>query len=59
MARAERLYEEYLDDVREMIGRRIDAFQEVLDSQDPSAVEEACKTFEGWLEQVESDPFTM
>jgi molecular chaperone HscC len=59
MARAGRLYEEYLDDVREMIGRRIDAFQEVLESQDPKAVEEARKQLEKWLEQVESDPFSM
>jgi molecular chaperone HscC len=59
MARAERLYEEYLDEIREMIGRRIDAFQEVLEGQDPKAVEEARKQLENWLEQVESDPFSM
>jgi molecular chaperone HscC len=59
MARAERLYEEHLDEVRQMIGRRADAFQEVLVSQDPAAVEEARKELEAWLEQLESDPFLM
>lgn len=59
MARAGRLYEEYLDDVRELIGRRIDAFQEVIDGQDPKAVEEARVQLEEWLERVESDPFAI
>jgi len=57
MARAERLYEEHLGFAREVVGKRICEFRQVLESQDIQAAEEFRVGFAEWLEQFESDPF--
>lgn len=59
MARAERLYEEHLGEVREAVARRTEEFQQILDTQDSQAVEEFRKGFAEWLERIESDPFLL
>jgi len=57
MARAERLYEEHLGEVRQAISERIQGFQEVLDTQDNEAVAAFRGGFAEWLERIETDPF--
>ena len=53
MARAERLYEECLGDLREMIGNAIGQFRQVLEKQDPKIIKEHRKQFLDLLNQIE------
>jgi molecular chaperone HscC len=53
LARAERLYEERLGNEREMIGRSIDHFRQILDRQDPREVATARAEFVDWLDTID------
>jgi molecular chaperone HscC len=51
LARAERLYEERLGDVRDMIGEAISAFSIALERQNADEIEQARKKLTGMLEE--------
>jgi len=50
LARAERMYEEYLGDRRELIGRNTQAFHNILQRQNPREIEQARKDFAAFLD---------
>jgi molecular chaperone HscC len=50
IARAERMYEEFLGEIRELIGRNTQIFQNILQRQDPRAIEQARKDFAAFLD---------
>lgn len=52
---AARLYEEFIDDRREHIGRMLLHFEGVLETQDPRAIEEARGAMATALEELERD----
>lgn len=53
--RGERLYEESCGDIRVHIDRAITEFEKVLDRRDKIKIEEAAKSFEKFLDEIESD----
>jgi len=53
LARAERMYEEYIGDLRHYIGRGIAEFQAILARQDSREIEKARRQFEQALDEVE------
>lgn len=55
LARAGRLYEEYLGEVRAMIGQWIVAFSTALESQDPVMIEDARRRLDEMLDSLELD----
>lgn len=57
MARAERVWEQSLGDQRERVGMMIDQFNAALNSQDPRAVDHACREFGEALDQIEGETF--
>jgi molecular chaperone HscC len=57
LARAERMYEEALGDLREAIGQEIAAFADALDSQEPRRVDVARERLEKLLGGVLTNPF--
>ncbi len=52
---AARLYEEFIDERREHIGRMLLHFEGVLETQDPRAIEQARTAFSAALEELEKD----
>jgi molecular chaperone HscC len=58
LARAERLYEERLGTERSEIGRLIDQFRFVLDSQDVGAIAALRTNFTTWLDTVDRSFFS-
>ena len=53
LARAERLYEESLGEVRDYVGRQTRLFEAELDRQDPKTIEAAVKDFSVMLDEIE------
>ncbi len=53
MARAVRLYEERLGELREAIGRAIDKFRFILERQDPEVIKTYRTEFLAWLDQID------
>ncbi len=56
LTRAHRVYEGFLGDVREMVGRWITEFQGALDKQDPRLITEARQTLLQALDELEANP---
>lgn len=54
LAKAERLYEETLSDMREEIANQIRRFESVLDRQEPDEIKAAAEKFSEFLEIVEN-----
>jgi molecular chaperone HscC len=57
LARAERCYEGFIGDRRELIGRLIVGFQAALDGQDPRTIEAARADFASQLDEIEGERF--
>lgn len=57
MARAQRLYEEHLGEVREAVGQYIDEFIRVLERQEPDGLDDFRARLAAVLDQIESDPY--
>ena len=57
LARAERLYEENLGDLRNLIGERAKRFSEILSRQDPKEIAEERRGLSDFLSEVESERF--
>ena len=57
MARAERVWEQSLGEQRERVGMMIDQFNAALNSQDPRAVDHACREFSEALDRIEGETF--
>ncbi|HEX6742534.1 MAG TPA: molecular chaperone HscC [Sphingomicrobium sp.] len=57
LARAERVWEQSLGDMREHVGAMIDQFQAALNSQDPRTVEHACREFGEALDRIEGETY--
>ncbi len=53
MARANRLYEETLGDLRAHLGQLIGEFEQVLDQQDPHKIREFRAEFTAWLDRAD------
>jgi molecular chaperone HscC len=53
IARAERLYQEYLGDTREFIGNQLKQFEQALSTQDPQVIGRALETLTQVLSEVE------
>jgi molecular chaperone HscC len=58
MARAERLYEERLGEVRRVIGQMIEDFQIALDRQNPTEIETLREQFSHWLDSIDHSFFS-
>ncbi len=56
-ARAARMFEEALGELRSMVGTRITMFEAVIEKQNPSDIEGARKELESFLDQVENDRY--
>ncbi|HQS96645.1 MAG: molecular chaperone HscC [Novosphingobium sp. 17-62-19] len=56
LARAERCYEEFLGDVRAVVGDRTRMFVTALDSQDPRRIADAAADLSGLLDMLEANP---
>jgi len=56
LARAERCYEEFLGDVRAVVGDRTRMFVTALDSQDPRRIADAAADLSGLLDTLEANP---
>jgi molecular chaperone HscC len=56
MARAERLYEEFLGEKRELIGRHITHFEGLLATQDPFRIRDGRKALEEALNEIDGTP---
>lgn len=56
LARAERCYEEFLGDVRAVVGDRTRMFVAALDSQDPRRIADAATDLAGLLDMLEANP---
>ncbi|HQS69361.1 MAG: molecular chaperone HscC [Novosphingobium sp. 28-62-57] len=56
LARAERCYEEFLGDVRAVVGDRTSQFVAALDSQDPRRIADAAADLSGLLDMLEAHP---
>ena len=54
LARAERLYEESLGDIRTIIDVRTRYFEAVLDKQDPESIKAAASEFMDFLDEIEN-----
>jgi molecular chaperone HscC len=52
IARAERMYQEYLGDARMLIGMNTQMFANILERQDPREIERARKEFEAFLDSL-------
>ncbi len=57
IARAERLFESRLGDIRDSIKQELTYFENILDKQIPSDIEKAVKEFSEYLECLEPDNF--
>ena len=57
LARAERLYEERLGDVRAVIGEQIGLFEAVLDGQRPDDIEAVRTRLKELLDKIEGEAF--
>jgi molecular chaperone HscC len=57
MARAQRLYEEHLGEVREAVGQYIDEFIRLLERQEPDGLDDFRARLAAVLDQIESDPY--
>ena len=53
LARAERIFEESLGDLRDVVGRLLSEFEVVLNGQDPGEIERARLEFVKELDRVE------
>lgn len=53
LLRAERLFSEYMGDIRQQIGYQTEQFTQILDSQDERKIQEHQKYFEQFLDQIE------
>jgi molecular chaperone HscC len=58
MARAERLYEERLGEERAAIGKAIDDFRVLIESQNKHAIEQYRARFSQWLDRMDTTFFT-
>jgi molecular chaperone HscC len=56
-ARAARIFEEALGELRSVVGTRITMFEAVIEKQNPSDIEGARKELESFLDQVENDRY--
>ena len=54
-ARAERLYASLLGVERDELGRHMDAFEAVLDRQDPREIERACRDLAEIMDRLDQD----
>jgi molecular chaperone HscC len=57
IAKAERLYEESLSDIRKIISSELDNFESVLNRQNPSEIELAAELFEDFIEGIENQEY--
>ena len=57
LARAERLYEERLGDLRDYLGQLITQFEAILARQDPGEIEDAREKIAGILNEIEGEAF--
>ena len=57
LARAERLYEECLGDLREFLGQQISVFEAILTRQEPEEIEDARDTLTALLNDIEGEPY--
>ncbi len=57
LARAERLYEERLGDMRNFIGEQIALFETILARQDPGEIADARSSFAALLNEIEGDAY--
>jgi molecular chaperone HscC len=57
IARAERLYEELLGDLRALLGEQITVFEAILARQDPREIEEAREGLTLLLNEIEGEPY--
>jgi molecular chaperone HscC len=55
LARAERLYEERLGDLRDYLGQLITRFESILARQDPREIADARQNIAGILDEIEGD----
>jgi molecular chaperone HscC len=58
LARAERLYQEQLGEVRQAIGKALDEFRLVLDSQEGGAIAEFREKLSRWLDSIDRSFFS-
>lgn len=58
LARAGRIYEERLGEVRAAVGRSIDLFRYVLNQQDPAEIQAHRQRFATWLDSIDSRVFS-
>jgi molecular chaperone HscC len=58
LARAERLYQERLGEVRQAVGSAIDQFRHVLDSQDAGTIAEFREKLSRWLDTIDQSFFS-
>ena len=56
LARAERAYEEFLGDIRAVVGDRTRLFVAALDTQDPRRIADAAAALAGLLDMLEANP---
>lgn len=57
VARAERLYEQSLGDLREYIGEQLTQFRHLLDRQNPGEIRDAITQFSEILDEIEGDHY--
>jgi molecular chaperone HscC len=57
LARAERLYEQLLGDLRALLGEQISVFEAILARQDPREIEEAREGLTLLLYEIEGEPY--
>lgn len=57
LARAERLYEQTLGEIRQRVGSNIDIFQSILSGQDPNKIKRAAQELSMFLDNVEANLF--
>jgi molecular chaperone HscC len=55
LARAERMYEESIGDIRRLLEKELRAFDEILDEQNDRKIRDYCKTFKETLDQIEDE----
>ena len=57
LARAERLYEELLGELRALVGDQISTFESILSRQDPREIEDARESLTFLLNEIEGEPY--
>jgi molecular chaperone HscC len=57
LARAERLYQERLGEIRHFLGEQIARFETILAGQDPREIDEAQASLNELLNEIEGQPY--